>query len=89
MDESQLFTKSDFKSFEDRLWTRFDHNDDLSRTLGERVAVVEAQSNRNTSRLDSFTTDTKKTAAGWGAGGTAAAAFVYALISFFWKGHGQ
>lgn len=87
MDE--YLTKQDFRSFEDRLWERFDRNDNLSRSLGERVAVVEARANTNEQRLDSQTTDTRKTAAGWGAGvGTAAAAFFYtALNLFFSKGH--
>lgn len=87
MDESKFLTKSDFNNFEDKLWKRFDHNDSLSRSMGERVAIVEALANKNESRLDSFNTNTKKTAAGWGAGvGTAAAGFVYGLFTL-WKGH--
>lgn len=89
MDESKFLTKSDFGSFEDRLWKRFDHNDSLSRSMGERVAIVEALANKNENRLDTLSSNTKKTAAGWGGGvGTAAAAFAYGLFTF-WKGHGQ
>lgn len=87
--DNDYLTKKDFQHFEKRLWDRFDHNDGLSRTLGERVAVVEAQSNKNESRLNSFSTDTKKTAAGWGAGvGSATAAFCYGVYTL-WKGGGH
>lgn len=89
MPEQPYLTKQDFQHFEKRLWERFDRNDDLSRTLGERVAVVQAQANQLETRLDSQTTNTRKTAAGWGASvGTAAAAFAYGLFSL-WKGHAQ
>lgn len=91
MDTPQIdyLTKTDFRYFEKRLWERFDRNDNLSRALGERMAIVEVKANENELRLDTHATDTKKTAAGWGASvGTAAAAFVYGLITFL-KGHGQ
>lgn len=85
----QFLTKQDFQQFETRLWDRFDRNDNLSRALGERVAVVEALANKNESRLDTHSTDTKATAAKWGGGiGTAAAAFVWALIQLFHPGAG-
>lgn len=82
--------KRDFEYFETRLWERFDRNDNLSRSLGERIAIVEAKSNQNELRLDTHATDTKKTAASWGGVvGTAAAGFVWGIVSLFWKGHGQ
>lgn len=85
----QYLTKQDFREFTTELWTRFDRNDNMSRNLGERIAVVEAQANKNELRLDNHSTDTKKTAATWSAGvGTAAAAFVYGLITFL-TGHKQ
>jgi hypothetical protein len=87
----EYLTEKRFDDFEDRLWNRFDKQDELSRKLGERVAVVEAQSNRSEQRLNTQTTDTRKTAAGWGAGvGTAVAAFAYTAFNlFFGKGQGQ
>lgn len=86
MADDPYLTKQDFQQFENRLWDRFDRNDNLSRTLGERVAVVEAIANKNELRLDNHSTDTKKTAAGWGgAVGTAAAAFCYGIFSM-WHG---
>lgn len=90
MDTSQdidYLTKQDFRHFETRLWDRFDRQDDLSRTLGERVAVVETKANQNELRLDNHSSDTKKTAATWGASvGTAVAGFAYGLYTLF-KGH--
>lgn len=83
----EFLTKTDFSRFEDRLWSRFDRSDDITRQLGERVAVVETKANENEARLDSHSTDTKKTASGWGATvGAAAAAFVYSLFSI-WHGN--
>lgn len=85
----EYLTEKRFADFEDRLWERFDKQDDLTRKMGERVAVVEAQSNKNEHRLDNLGANTKKTAAGWGAGvGTAAAGFVYGLLSLFWTRNG-
>lgn len=87
MDE--YLTKNDFQHFEDRLWKRFDVQDAITRTLGERIAVTDALANKNEKRLDDFKTDTRKTATVWGGGvGTAAAAFCYTAINMWFGGKG-
>lgn len=87
----EYLTEKRFLDFESRLWERFDRNDDLSRSLGERIAVVEALANTNEKRIDTMSAETKKTATKWGAGvGTAAGAMIYtAFQMFFSKGSGQ